>query len=251
MAKPKDLTGQRFGLLTVLGLCPEPYISPSGKPTRRWKCRCDCGNEIVVLTNALTGKNGTRSCGCTRKEFLRGKAHDLSGRRFGRLTVLKSVELDVKMKNGLRRGWLCRCDCGNEIIATQKDLEHSGLKSCGCLLSDTAREKIRNNVMRHFDGTTISAIQPDRPPNKNNKSGVKGVYWSGRERKWVAKIGVKNKSITIGRFMSLEDAKKQDLTQRKNIFLHLLKHIMIPWSRPINTIPLQAATWPRRNCVTN
>ena len=47
--KPKDLTGQRFGRLTVLSLNPIPYRSPSGKPTRRWDCVCDCGNKVTVL----------------------------------------------------------------------------------------------------------------------------------------------------------------------------------------------------------
>ena len=69
MAAPKDLTGQRFGRLTVLRLCEEPYISPSGKKTRRWICRCDCGREISVLQNALTGK------------------HQITGQRYDRATL--------------------------------------------------------------------------------------------------------------------------------------------------------------------
>lgn len=68
MMKKSDLTGQRFGKLTVLHEIQPPYISPGGKPARRWLCRCDCGNERIVLHNALTGKNGTRSCGCSRSE---------------------------------------------------------------------------------------------------------------------------------------------------------------------------------------
>lgn len=202
---PKDLTGQRFGRLLVLKLVPEPYISPQGKPTRRWLCRCDCGNEIVVLQNALTSKNGTRSCGCTKKEITRSRAKDMTGQRFGRLIVLGPAELEIPKPNGTKLGWLCHCDCGKEIVVPRKELI-CGLKSCGCLLSDTAKGKIKTNTLGQYNGTTISAIKPDRKANKNSKSGIKGVYWSKAESRWIAKIGFQGKNITLGRFVKIEDA---------------------------------------------
>lgn len=225
MAAAKDLTGKVFGRLTVISLDPEPYVSPSGKKKRRWKCKCECGKEVTVLTNALTNKNGgTKSCGCIQKSITRSKAQDLTGKRFGRLCVEKSVDLDNPGPNGIRLGWLCKCECGKTIIATQKELVHGGLKSCGCLLSETASKKVNDeNILGYFKGTTITSIQPNRPPNKNNTSGVKGVSWSARYQKWVAKIGVKGKSITIGRFKSLEDAKKARLEAEEKYFTPLIE----------------------------
>lgn len=220
MAAPKDLTGQKFGRLTVLRLDQTSYRSPAGKPTRRWICRCDCGKELSVLQNALTGKNGTRSCGCARRESMRQLGHDLTGKRFGRLTVLREMEMETPEANGNRRGWLCRCDCGKQIVSTQKRLELDGLKSCGCLLSDVARDKIEErNTVGHYDGTTVSAILPERPPNKNNKSGVKGVYWSNPEKKWIARIGFKGKNIMLGRFNNLDDAKKARKEAEEKYFM--------------------------------
>lgn len=57
----KELTGKRFGKLLVLSLI--------GKRRRGyyWKCLCDCGSIIDVLSGALTSGN-TRSCGCLHKE---------------------------------------------------------------------------------------------------------------------------------------------------------------------------------------
>ena len=52
-----DLTGQRYGKLTVLG----PAENTGGKTA--WKCRCDCGQETVVLTKRLRSGH-TTSCGC-------------------------------------------------------------------------------------------------------------------------------------------------------------------------------------------
>lgn len=62
MAKPSNLIGVRFGRLLVVELID--YGVP-GPPI--WRARCDCGNEIGALTNALRGGN-TQSCGCLRKE---------------------------------------------------------------------------------------------------------------------------------------------------------------------------------------
>ena len=56
---------------------------------------------------------------------------DITGKRFGRLTVLGLSHID-----GRRRSiWLCRCDCGN-IVKLRKDhfaYQKSKQKSCGCL----------------------------------------------------------------------------------------------------------------------
>ena len=57
----KDYEGKRFGKLTV--------IAYAGKVDglHRWRCLCDCGNEVTVgQTNLQSGK--TRSCGCLRRK---------------------------------------------------------------------------------------------------------------------------------------------------------------------------------------
>lgn len=55
-----DLTGKRFGKLTV--------VSVFGRRKNgevKWLCSCDCGNQTVVLTTNLNRGN-TSSCGCIR-----------------------------------------------------------------------------------------------------------------------------------------------------------------------------------------
>ena len=65
MAVGIDITGQRFGILTVI--CQTP--KPKGYKTKGsyWKCRCDCGNECIVRQRNLLGARVTKSCGCLRK----------------------------------------------------------------------------------------------------------------------------------------------------------------------------------------
>lgn len=75
-----DLTGMRFGRLTVIGRV-EDHIYPSGKHRPKWKCKCDCGNEIETTGNNL--KNGdTKSCGCAHHDMLvkRNYKHGISDR---------------------------------------------------------------------------------------------------------------------------------------------------------------------------
>lgn len=56
------------------------------------------------------------------------KVIDLSGQRFGRLTVIAQAG---KMQNG-RIAWKVVCDCGNETVVSGHELKQNRTKSCGC-----------------------------------------------------------------------------------------------------------------------
>lgn len=58
----EDLTGQTFGFLTVIGFHGYKKY-PSGQRHVLWDCKCECGNDCVVLGMCLKN-GGTRSCGC-------------------------------------------------------------------------------------------------------------------------------------------------------------------------------------------
>lgn len=58
-----DLTGQRFGRLTVIRTASERTKTGNFQ----WVCYCDCGTEVNVISNNL--RNGhTKSCGCYERE---------------------------------------------------------------------------------------------------------------------------------------------------------------------------------------
>lgn len=117
----KDLTGQTFGRLTVL---EEAGRDNNGKVL--WKAQCTCGNITIVRGSDLL-KGSIVSCGCYKSEKL---SKDLTGKRFGRLTVIKRIG-----NNGRQALWLCECDCGNEIQVTTNHLTSGNTQSCGCLIS--------------------------------------------------------------------------------------------------------------------
>ena len=54
----KDITGETFNDLTVLGIA---YKDDSGH--YKWHCRCKCGTETIVFGHSLRS-GGTKGCGC-------------------------------------------------------------------------------------------------------------------------------------------------------------------------------------------
>lgn len=116
----KDLTGQKFGRLTVISRAPNQgrYVC--------WNCKCDCGNDYVVRSTSLVSGR-TQSCGCLYKET-RPKGNDLVGQRFGKLVVVEKTNL---RKDG-HIVWKCKCDCGGMTLAKSNELSCGMRVSCGC-----------------------------------------------------------------------------------------------------------------------
>jgi hypothetical protein len=65
----KDLTGQTFGRLRVVGRGAD-CVSPKGKHVTRFECVCDCGNAVLVAAGKLL-RGRTKSCGCFRSDNAR------------------------------------------------------------------------------------------------------------------------------------------------------------------------------------
>ena len=57
---------------------------------------------------------------------------DMTGQKYGRLTVISRAEDYVSPKGKTATRWLCKCECGNLCIVKRENLIHSKTKSCGC-----------------------------------------------------------------------------------------------------------------------
>ena len=55
--------GKKFGLLTVI-----EKVGTNENRATLWKCKCDCGNEVIALGLTLT-RGATTSCGCLRRSL--------------------------------------------------------------------------------------------------------------------------------------------------------------------------------------
>lgn len=128
----KDLTGMRFGRLTVV------EYSGDGK----WLCSCDCGNETTVQTSHLNSGH-TQSCGCyMRDRTSEANSHNLTGKRFERLVVVEKTDgYEVNERLTLTE-YLCKCDCGNYIAVLASNLVSGNTKSCGCIGSSYGEYKV-------------------------------------------------------------------------------------------------------------
>lgn len=133
-----NLVGERFGRLVV-------QKRDNSKPKSQgvyWICKCDCGNEVSIITHSL--KEGTTtSCGCYKNEKVSERfSLNLDGKKFGKLTVLTRNGSFVG-EDGLKYSqWLCKCECGSIKTIRGHDLVRGSVTSCGCTIS-RGEESIR------------------------------------------------------------------------------------------------------------
>lgn len=190
--KYEDLTGQIFERLTVV------EIDKDKNKTGRtyWLCKCSCGNSNLVSVSVNNLKSGnTKSCGCLKKErsienlkkVKPTNIKDLTGQKFGRLTVIKRDEQKTD-----RVYWLCQCDCGNPNLVSirSSNLTSGDTKSCGCLKKEGNVSQILDLTNQRFGA--LVALYPVNIMNEEHK-----------ERRWHCKCDCGNeKDIPANRLRS-------------------------------------------------
>jgi len=129
----KDLNGQRFGKLLVIG----ERVTINGRP--RWPTRCDCGAETMKSSwGLLSGE--TKSCGCS----IGGRpGKDMSGEKLGRLLLLERIRKPDRRNSKGVFYYKCLCDCGKTLDVNASNLVSRKLRptrSCGCLQADSRRD---------------------------------------------------------------------------------------------------------------
>ena len=129
--KAENFIGQTFGNLTV--------ISVYKKNNRSYcHCQCSCGRTTeVVFSNLRTGN--TTSCGDKTKHSPNYFFKDLTGQKFGLLTVL--TKTNKRSSNG-KILWHCKCECGNECDIRSDYLINHHTESCGCKKASKGEAKI-------------------------------------------------------------------------------------------------------------
>lgn len=172
--RAKDLRGEKFGMLTALGLSTKDKHRNA-----QWVCLCDCGATTKVRATTLLSGN-TRSCGCLRKTAqtrlkdavtytkerkaepkptpkpkrepkpkpapkpkqpvtltvgdLPPMVKDLEGGVFTRLTVTGYAGRN----NHGKHMWHTLCQCGMTGLHQDTSLTSGKTKSCGCLKAESS-----------------------------------------------------------------------------------------------------------------
>ena len=125
-----NLEGMKFNRLTVIG-----PAGTDGRQHRLWECKCDCGGTTFATTSDLRHGH-KKSCGCLKRV---SHAKDITGQRFGMLTVMKRAGTN-KHRKAL---WKCKCDCGRTTVVSSVDLVTGNTKSCGCLGKNYAKRNLK------------------------------------------------------------------------------------------------------------
>ena len=118
----KNITGNRYGKLVVI----KPTNERNSNGSIKWECLCDCGKTYYSSSSDLKRR---KSCGC------KTKLNDLSGHKFGRLTVMYRSDNRCKQTY-----WHCKCECGKEIDVYAQHLLTGKNISCGCVSLERIRE---------------------------------------------------------------------------------------------------------------
>lgn len=226
MGKFIDLTGQRFGMLTVIRR-GENHISPTNpkKPYVQWYCDCDCGNKDILIRGDSLKTGNTKSCGCYAKIFAYnvGKDnrlynnYDLTG-EYGigwTTNTNKEFYFDLEDYDKIKDYTWYENDSDGYI---RTSFENKKIYFHRIIMDvhefeiqvDHVGGKLSRNDNRkcNLRLVTNSQNQMNRPLISTNTTGIAGVYWSSRLNKWVATIEANCKKHTLGSFNNLEDAEK-------------------------------------------
>lgn len=145
-----NLIGLIFGSFKILSLNEEESKAKSelyNHTTKAYNCECiNCHTKVVKLKSELMTYKSRGTSGC--KECNRV---DLTGQKFGRLTVIGLAE---KQTLGCQT-WLCQCECGNTCLHETGDLTQtrSPVQSCGCLHSEMLAQ--RNKETASLNGDSV------------------------------------------------------------------------------------------------
>lgn len=87
---------------------------------------------------------------------------DLTGMKFGRLTVIERAE----NKNAC---WRCKCDCGNEVVVNGDNLRSQHTLSCGCLQKErtTTHDLTHTKIYSTWDGIKQRCLNPNHQAYKH------------------------------------------------------------------------------------
>lgn len=100
-----------------------------------------------------------------------GKKIELTGLRFGRLTVIKEDEPYYTSGGNRKVRWICRCDCGNELSVVGERLRNGNTMSCGCYQVYRAREANSKNLIgKKFGRLVVVGKADDYKNEKYSKS---------------------------------------------------------------------------------
>lgn len=211
-----DLVGKKYNRLTVV-----EFDSISNERTY-WKCQCDCGNTTIVMGYHI--KSGKiKSCGCLNLERIKtmGKKHKEYNDYY-----IEDDYVFVKIRNSCDD---MICDKSDWNLKTNQIKWYKDTKGyirgvlVGIKKSMVFHRVIFENIeynqfIDHINGNKLDNRRcnlrivtreqnaQNRKLHSNNTSGITGISWRKRDKKWVASIQSGRKRVCLGYFKNIDDA---------------------------------------------
>lgn len=224
MLEPKeDLTGKRYGALTVIGRADD-YITPGTKHRYiKWICQCDCGNITSVFQSSL--KSGsTKSCGCMHFQW---------NRKYNEYEYVDKKTVRVYLTN-CDESFICDADdwerlkeyCWSKGIVGYPEarinkknrlFHHMVLPDCP---KDMVRDHINLDKLDNRKKNLRIVTRSENNYNKRykNKHGYRGIVKKKNAHKGYYVVEYKDgKKVFHGGYKTLEEA----INKSKEIYGHL------------------------------
>lgn len=183
-------------------------MNKKGYKTKRWLCKCDCGNTTLVRKAHLES-GATQSCGCIKKEMLHNKYFkNLTGLKFGRLTVLEQAGSRIGKNGKPLIFWKCLCECGNIVEVYSGSLTSGLTTSCGCFQKEKAKENglkcKRENIYDLTQKYGIGYLYNSTEKfyfDLDDYDKIKNYYWTINNNGYVITGGANNPNILMHRLI--------------------------------------------------
>lgn len=222
MSRYEDIFGQKFGMLTPIA------IESRGKYVFL-RCKCDCGNEVVVRGDHMMS-GATQSCGCWQKK----RAGEVNRRvtpfeivgdvAIGRTSQGIEFYIDAEdLQKVSDKSWHV-----NSLGYVQTNIHKDGTSPLlhKILLGDYGKglcvDHIDRNKLNNRKSNLRLCWQKDNAKNKSvrsdNTSGFTGVYLDKRNGGWFAAITADGETHYLGSFRNFEDAVRARIEGEKEYF---------------------------------
>ena len=218
LSKCDNLIGQKFGRLTVVTRT-DNYITPKGTQHSRWLCQCDCENpNLIAVTGDHLKRKHTQSCGCLKLEILfnnnkKYNEYDLSG-EYGIGYASNTNEpfyFDLEDYDKIKNYSWSISKNGYVVAYIDKDNPVCCLHSL-IMKTDKFVDHINHDKLNNRKSNLREATAAQNGMNKEllfrNTSGVTGVDWMPKIKKWRARIKANGQEIHLGVFDKFDDAVK-------------------------------------------
>lgn len=238
MTKTKDLTGQRFERLQVIGLDEERNKLDKERRDRgeikktsvRYLCKCDCDNICSVVSSDL--RNGhSQSCGCLgiEKSIKRSRETNIKQNKYEFLEThclifdiknIHSTMISIEDYEKVSKYCWSKSSHGYWVAKTKNpndSKEIIQLHQLICQLKDGEYDKSQlepdhlnrnrsDNTRENLELKSRAENMKNKSIMSNNTSGKAGVSWAKDRNKWGSHIRVNGKSLSLGYYIEKQDA---------------------------------------------